>query len=113
MVSQNSIGISYPAINETKLMSLKIAVPDTINEQNKILDYIIEHTIAIDKKIDLIGREIGLLNEYRNSLISGVVTGKIDVREIVIPESELNLDEQALDEELNDEAEFDTEEGDE
>ena len=114
MVSKNSIGISYPAINETKLMSLKIAVPDTISEQNKILDYILEHTINIDKQIDFIGSQIVLLNEYRNTLISDVVTGKIDIRNVVIAElDELNLDEQEFDEEFFGKEIIGTEEGDE
>lgn len=113
MVSQNSTGISYPAINETKLMSLRIAVPDTIVEQKRILDHIIEHAIDIDKKIDLAEREIELLKEYKNSLISDVVTGKVDIRHIPINKTEeLDLGEPELEEELTEEEMLDTEEGD-
>ncbi len=33
-------------------------------------------------------REIELIQEYRTCLVSGVVTGKIDVRFVIIPEAE-------------------------
>ena len=38
------------------------------------------------KKITIIGEEIATLTEYRTRLISDVVTGKVDVRGIVVAE---------------------------
>lgn len=34
----------------------------------------------------LLAREMMLIDEYRTSLISAAVTGRIDVRDIIIPE---------------------------
>jgi len=49
-------------------------------EQHQIVDYLDKKTSDIDKQVDLENRKINLLKEYRQSLISEVVTGKIDVR---------------------------------
>ena len=38
--------------------------------------------------IEKIGEEINCLHEYRTRLISDVVTGQVDVRDVVIPEYE-------------------------
>ena len=50
-----------------------------INEQNQIVSYLDEQTQLIDKNIQTEERKIELLKEYRQSLISEVVTGKINV----------------------------------
>jgi type I restriction enzyme S subunit len=52
----------------------------TISEQNEIVSYLDEQTQLIDKTISIEEKRIELLKEYRQSLISEVVTGKIDVR---------------------------------
>lgn len=80
-VTANSIGTSYPAINETRLASLHIAIPPTSSEQGEILKYIEEHTRNISASIETTQNEIVLLREYRTRLIADVVTGKLDVRE--------------------------------
>lgn len=107
MVSQNSIGVSYPAITESKLVTLKIAISPDIEEQKEILQYIKPKTIVIDKAIVAIKKEIDLITEYRTTLISNVVTGKVDVRHIEvediidsIEEDFEDLDEGELIEEL-------------
>ena len=51
-----------------------------LSEQQQIVEYLDEHTQLIDKTISVEQRRIELLKEYRQSLISEVVTGKIDVR---------------------------------
>jgi type I restriction enzyme S subunit len=50
------------------------------NEQQQIVEYLDEQTQKIDSSIQTEERKIELLKEYRQSLISSVVTGKIDVR---------------------------------
>lgn len=71
-----------PAIN---FKNYDIPVPP-IEEQREIVEYIEQET----EKIDLLKREvekqIEYLREYRTRLISDVVTGQIDVRDVVIPE---------------------------
>jgi len=52
-----------------------------ISEQEQIVSYLDEKTSQIDKTIDIEKKKIELLKEYRQSLISNVVTGKIKVTE--------------------------------
>jgi len=100
-------GIGYDDIKK-----LPILLP-SIEEQAKIVSYIISQEASIVHKINLVEREIELLDEYKSSLISDVVTGKVDVRHISINESEGGIVEPDIDEELTDEGELDIEEGDE
>lgn len=51
----------------------------SIDEQIHISDYILKNTQNIDKNIKLEKRRINLLKEYRLSLISSVVTGKVRI----------------------------------
>jgi len=52
-----------------------------LEEQNQIIEYLNEKTQKIDSTIEKETQRIELLKEYRQSLISEVVTGKVDVRE--------------------------------
>ena len=56
------------------------------NEQVEILKFIEKETDSIDQAITRAQHEIELIREYRNRLISDVVTGQIDVRGIEVPE---------------------------
>lgn len=87
-VIRNSSGISYPAINDRKLMSLKLALPTAMKEQKELFDYIVESTSSTDKMIALISSEIHVLEEMKIRLISDAVTGRIDVRGVEVPEFE-------------------------
>jgi len=53
----------------------------SIEEQTQIVEYLDEHTKKIDSTIEKETQRTELLKEYRQSLISEVVTGKIDVRD--------------------------------
>jgi len=57
-----------------------IYVPGKL-EQTQIVEYLDEQTQKIDSTIEKETQRIELLKEYRQSLISEVVTGKIDVRD--------------------------------
>ena len=57
---------------------------ETLQEQQQIVDYLDEKTQKIDSTIEKETQRIELLKEYRQSLISNVVTGKIDVRNEVL-----------------------------
>ena len=90
-VSANSIGIAYPAIAETQLAVFHLAVPSTEQEQLAIVDYIRKTTHEIDVAIEHAKRQTDLIREYRTRLIADVVTGKVDVRDILVedvPEDE-------------------------
>lgn len=62
------------------LANFPVAYP-TIEEQKEILSYIKEETFTIDTLITKYQKQIDLMQEYRTSLISQAVTGKIDVRD--------------------------------
>ena len=57
---------------------MKYPIP-TIEEQHQIVEYLDEQTQKIDTSIEKETQRIELLKEYRQSLISEVVTGKIDL----------------------------------
>ena len=67
-------------INQTKMKSLEMTVPP-IDEQSAILNYINNENLTFDNLISKYQKQIDLMQEYRTSLISQAVTGKIDVRE--------------------------------
>ena len=87
-VIRNSIGVSYPAINEKKLLSLKLALPKSYDEQVKVYEQIMALTESTDITIKYLQDMVNGLQDLKNRLISDTVTGKIDVRSIEIPEYE-------------------------
>ena len=109
-VIKNSIGVSYPAINNKKLLSLKVALPSTIEEQLQLYNEIKTKTTLLDKGILSIKQQVTTLKEFRIRLISDVVTGKVDVRDIEIPEYEADSDE-TIDDEIDDNLVLDEEDG--
>jgi len=64
------------------LYNLKVPLPP-FEEQKEIATYLDSETNKIDKLIERVQVSIDYLNEYRTSLISAAVTGKIDVRQEV------------------------------
>ncbi len=76
------ISISYgggqPNISQELLKSFRVQVP-TIEEQHHIVQFIDNECSRIDEKIEKTKKLIDLLSEYRTTLISEVVTGKIKV----------------------------------
>lgn len=70
-----------PNIGKEDFGKMKIVFPKTIDEQTEIVKYIQAEIYRIDAKVNKIKKLIDLLTEYRTSLISEVVTGKIKVTE--------------------------------
>lgn len=65
----------------------KVYLPEIpLDEQKEIAEYIATEVAKIDNALPTFQEEIELLREYRTRLISDVVTGQIDVRDVVIPE---------------------------
>ncbi len=83
-IVSESTGVSYPAISSEKLMNFRIAIPDS-KSQNYISDYIDKINGKLSQLILKQERMIELLKEYKTSLISQAVTGKIDVRGFTLP----------------------------
>jgi type I restriction enzyme S subunit len=71
-------GSSTPTISQEKINGFPILIPP-YDEQNQIVDFLDSKTKEIDDLVHLEQRKIDLLKEYRQSLISEVVTGKIKV----------------------------------
>ena len=68
--------ISY---NDIKVEPLVIP---PLTEQQQIVEYLDKQTVLIDKTISIEEKRIELLKEYRQSLISEVITGKIRVSKV-------------------------------
>lgn len=84
-VIAESKGVGYPAISSTELMNIPIAFPKPIAEQDAIVAYIDAETAKIDDLILKYRREVELLSEYGDALISHAVTGKIDFTQMETP----------------------------
>lgn len=85
-----------------------------INEQKAIVSAIEKQHELINNSIKILNKEVELMMEYKNSLISNVVTGKVDVRNIVFDESEEEvIEDTELEEESIDEEILEVEDGDE
>ena len=70
-----------------KVANLLIAFP-TIDEQEKIANHIDEIVASVDSMIANYEKQIETLHDLKNRVISDAVTGKIDVRNVDIPEYE-------------------------
>jgi type I restriction enzyme S subunit len=70
-------------INTKKLRLLNVLLPP-LHQQTDIVDHLDRETQLIDQLIEKEERRIFLLKEYRQSLISSVVTGKVRVTEDMI-----------------------------
>lgn len=79
-----STSTALPSITQFDLSNNKIAIPP-FKEQQAIANYLDKKTTEIDNAISQYKEQIAKLKEYRQALITEVVTGKIDVREFVIP----------------------------
>lgn len=98
-VCANSYGVSYPAINASELVQIKVAIPNT-NEQLQIVNFLDEELYLLNETISKIEKEIALTEEYKTTIIAEAVTGKIDVREYNFSAIEEETYEE-LEEELN------------
>lgn len=79
-VIRKSVGVSYPAINDTKLLAIKVRLPQTIEAQKALHTRILRLTQSTNEAIDRAARMIRCLQELKARLISDVVTGVVDVR---------------------------------
>lgn len=84
------------------LNNILIAFPKNFDEQQQIVSHIEKETAKLNKAITTIEKEIALVQEYKTALIAEAVTGKIDVRDYVIPafEEETEIAEE-VEEELD------------
>ncbi len=92
------------SIGYGEIKRMPLPVPPT-DEQQKIIDYCYALRADTDKMISELKCEIALITEYRTRMISDVITGKVDVRDIEVPDiaSEYISEDVAEDESLDEE----------
>ena len=78
LVKNMGRGGGQPNINKEMIKQFPTVKIDLI-EQNEIVEFLDSKTQEIDDLVQLEQKKIDLLKEYRQSLISEVVTGKIKV----------------------------------
>jgi type I restriction enzyme, S subunit len=73
------VGATFKRINVGQIQELAVAVPP-VSEQEKIAFALDRSTAASDSAMSAVERQLDRIREYRQTLISAAVTGKIDVR---------------------------------
>lgn len=76
-VIARSVGVSYPAINSSEMVCIRIAMPSTF-EQSKIASFLDRETDKLDTLIAKQEKLIELLQEKRQAVISHAVTKGLD-----------------------------------
>ncbi len=77
-VESTVVGGTIPTISQAKINNYTFPIPNN-DEQLKIVEYIKTTTAKVDTKLNKTKKLIALLIEYKTTLISDVVTGKIKV----------------------------------
>ncbi|HPE72702.1 MAG TPA: restriction endonuclease subunit S [Candidatus Competibacter sp.] len=94
-LNQYSQSAAQPGLAVERIKNLCAPVPP-IDEQDTIVRFFETETASLDITINATEHEIALIREYRDRLISDVVTGQIDVRgwqpANPIPEDEESID---------------------
>lgn len=80
------------SIGYADIRRMTILLPP-IEEQQEIVSYCYEEQDKIEQMIDAIKDEIALVQELRTRTIADVVTGKVDVRNVEIPQYETEAEE--------------------
>ncbi|MCX5748696.1 MAG: restriction endonuclease subunit S [Candidatus Saganbacteria bacterium] len=78
LVDNSTYGAKMPRASWDFIGNIRIAFPDT-NIQEQISEHIKNELSKVDALADKIGKSISLLQEYKSSIISNVVTGKVEV----------------------------------
>ena len=73
-------GMGVPHLFQSDIKKFIVLLPNR-KEQTQIVEYLDKQTQKIDSTIEKETQRFELLKEYRQSLISEVVTGKVDVRD--------------------------------
>lgn len=92
LINSKSVGSIQRNIYWPRMKRVDVPVPPK-NEQQDILDYIDEIYKKIEALIHKYEDKNKVLEELKTKIISNVTTGKIDVREVYIPEYDASIDE--------------------
>jgi type I restriction enzyme, S subunit len=83
LLLEQQSGYGQPNLNTGIVSNIRLPLPKS-EEQQQIVEHLDKETTKIDSTIEKETQRIDLLKEYRQSLISDVVTGKVDVRDEVV-----------------------------
>jgi type I restriction enzyme S subunit len=83
-IKLNTVVSTIENVNGDKYQNFVYPKP-SLPEKQQIVEYLDEQTHLIDKNISAKSTRIELLKEYRQSLISEAVTGKVDLRDWQAP----------------------------
>ena len=88
-VFQGTAKSTVDSLRLPMLQNFPVAVPP-LPEQHAIVENLEDATVGVDTAIARARRQVELVLEYRTRLIADVVTGKLDVREVVgqLPEAD-------------------------
>lgn len=86
-VKMQTSSTAIPMISQEQVGNYFQLIPP-LNEQLKIADFIASNVSKIDQAINTAEISISLIKERRTALISAAVTGKIDVRDWVAPDTQ-------------------------
>ena len=75
-VVARSVGVSYPAINASELVTIDVPLPP-LETQRRIARYLDEKTVRVDAIAKQVFCSIESLSEYRSALITAAVTGQL------------------------------------
>lgn len=84
LVNSSTYGTKMPRANSEYILSLRVKLK-SIEEQIKDVEAIEYIERIINKNVEIVNDRIDELSKLKESLISEVVTGQIDIRNVVIP----------------------------
>ena len=101
-LTQNAGGATMMVLNMKILGNMCLTLP-SLEEQSNILSHCSNYIQLLNRTSRTLNSQISSIQEYRTRLISDVVTGKIDVREISaqLPEEDEDAEVPELDDALN------------
>lgn len=85
LVDSSTYGSKMPRANWDFIGNIEVPIPP-LNEQSQIIEELDRRIKRLDSMVTTTHKTIDKLNEYRTALITAAVTGKIDVRQVQIPE---------------------------
>ncbi len=80
IVQNKMLGMGVPHLYQAQIKNFVLIKPP-LEEQQSIVDYLEVERARLNNIKDKVIKEIGLLQEYKTTLIAETVTGKIDVRD--------------------------------
>lgn len=86
-LNQYSIAAAQPGLSIERILRLLLPYPSLVDQQ-AIAKYIEGKSNLLNNSISVISKEIKLLQEFLYQLIADVVTGKVDVKGIKVPDYE-------------------------